>query len=345
MGDVYCVILAGGCGQRLWPLSSKKRPKQFIPFIKQKTLIELALERAFPLVRDKEHIIVVTNELYRDILAQTCANMVGHVIYEPIGRNTAPAILQACLYINGLNPDAMIVVLPADHFIPDVEKFCGVMKESIVFTREQCCICLLGVVPTVASTGYGYIQTTGKQRHQKFQIYDVEKFHEKPNKQTAGFYLTLGDMLWNCGIFIGKVAVFLTEYFSHAPMMYASLLDYIEGKTSYTDVPKLSIDVAVIEKSTKVVVALAEFEWYDVGNLETFVYVVEMYGGVQHKIISLDGENNISYTKKKIVMYVGVQNLCLVETNEALIVFDRQKKNGGSAMEGLLQQEFFSDLS
>ncbi|MFA6527834.1 MAG: mannose-1-phosphate guanylyltransferase [Candidatus Babeliales bacterium] len=333
MPEIYVVVLAGGCGQRLWPLSSKKRPKQFIPFVGQKTLIELALERALLLVKDTKHIVVVTNNLYRELLLQTCGDVFGHVIYEPVGRNTAPAVLRACLYIDKIDSEAMVIVIPADHFIPDKVQFVSTVNEMVSFTEQHEVIGLLGLLPTFPATGYGYIQRSVQTIDQNNPIYAVEKFHEKPNLQTAEFYLAAGDMLWNIGLFIGRGAVIVAEFRRHAPTVYAGVHDYLVGAREYADVPNISIDIAVMEKSNNVVVSRANFEWYDVGSLETFVSVMTVYGDVSSKLISLQGENNIAYTTKKVVVCVDTNNLCIIETNDEIIIFDRQKTNGIKSLE------------
>lgn len=344
MNKIYCIILAGGCGQRLWPLSRKKKPKQFIPFIGQKTLIDLALERAMCLVSDKKNIIVITNELYRDVLDTICGERIGHVIYEPIGRNTAPAILQACLYVNTLDSEGLVVILPADHFIPDIEQFRITAQQMIDFTRAKDVIGLLGLVPTSPATGYGYMQKSVQQVSDISHIYSVERFHEKPNSKTAEFYVASGDMLWNIGIFIGRTAVFLSEYSLHAPAVYSSVLNYLDGKIAYVEVPNSSIDIIVIEKSKKIVVALTHFEWHDVGNLNTFVNVLLTHGGCQSNIISINAQDNIAYTKKKIVACVEVQNLCIIETDDVLVIVDRQKADQIKHLDVLLYERQLFDL-
>lgn len=343
MNNRYCVILAGGCGQRLWPLSRRNRPKQFIPFVGQKTLIELAIERAMSLVHDKDHIVIVTNQTYKDMLEQTCGVM-RHVIYEPVGRNTAPAILRACLYINEFDSAAVVVVLPADHFIPDVEQFSTVVGQLIEATGANDVIGLLGLVPTFPATGYGYIQRTAQQVHDVYPVYTVDRFHEKPNSQTAQFYIASGDMLWNIGIFVGRPDVFLSEYCAHALPIATGVQLYINGQIAYIDIPSVSIDVAVIEKSKKIIVSFAQFEWYDVGSLDTFVRVMIVHGGVQNDLISIQGEGNVAYTKKKIVACVGVSGICIIETDDAIIVVDQQKTDQVKLMDGLLREKQLSDL-
>lgn len=326
MSDIYVVILAGGCGQRLWPLSSRERPKQFIPLVGKQTLIELTLQRAQLIARDKEHIIIVSNRLYQTRLEQICKSACGTIIYEPVGRNTAPAILLSCLDIYKQNPEATVVVLPADHFIPDNKQCVATIKNVFDIVANNDVIGLLGIQPTFPATGYGYIQK-GELYTQADGMYSVAMFHEKPNKEMAYSYYNAGGMLWNSGIFVGKVAAFIAEYAVYAPDIYEKIQNYQQGLFPYDLVPNRSIDVAVIEKSKNIIVALASFEWHDVGSLESFLRIASQYDKTLPKIVSYGGSNNIAYTTEKMVVCSGISNICLIETETAFFIFDRKKED------------------
>ncbi|MFA6263067.1 MAG: mannose-1-phosphate guanylyltransferase [Candidatus Babeliales bacterium] len=320
MKDIYCVILAGGAGERLWPLSSYVRPKQLIPFINGSSLLEQTVQRVQAVVKNKNHLMVMTHAE----LQEPIKKMVGKqatVFTEPVGRNTGSAILLSCLEIYDKNEDAVVVVMPSDHFIPEYEKFSSLLLAAAAFASCYDQLVLLGIKPTTPATGYGYVRYK-TELMPGWACFPVQKFHEKPDKEQAQRYLEQGDMLWNSGIFVGRVKVFLDQFQLWAPELWSAVAAYRANQCAYDQVPSISIDHAVLEKSDKIVIFPAHFEWHDVGTLPTFLMLKAQHEkeSTATKVINVDATNNMACAIKKVVAFVGVDNLCVVETDEALLV-------------------------
>lgn len=320
MKDTYCVILAGGAGERLWPLSSYVRPKQLIPFINGMSLLEQTVQRVQAIEKNKNHLIVMTNADLQDPVKKLVGKQ-ATVLTEPMGRNTGPAILLSCLEIYSKNEDAVVVIVPSDHFIPETEKVTSLLLAASAYASCYEQIVLLGIRPTTPATGYGYVQyatdlTPG------WACFPIRKFHEKPDKEQAQNYLEQGDMLWNSGIFVGRAKVFLDQFQQWAPELWNAVAAYRARELTYDQVPSISIDHAVLEKSNSMVVFPAHFEWHDVGTLPAFLTLKAHHEkeSAATQIINVDAHNNLACASKKVVAFVGVDNLCVVETDEALLV-------------------------
>ncbi len=314
----YFVILAGGSGARLWPLSSPDRPKQLIPFLNETSLLEQTINRITPLTQGPEDIIVVTHERYEDAVMDIVGDSVGAIFAEPASRNTGPATMAVLAYLAELEDDALIVVLPSDHFIPDAGKFLSECLHILDVIADRDCLAIFGAKPTFPATGYGYIQADlqGESGFQK-----VKQFHEKPSQNIAQGYLEQENYFWNMGIIIGKLSTFLHEYQQHAPDLYHALMLESDIVTAYEKITSVSLDVAVLEKSQNIVVFPWNSAWHDVGNMQTFLELEQRYGSSKSsRIITVDSLNNIICSSKKIVACVGVSDICLVETDDTLLI-------------------------
>lgn len=322
----YFVILGGGSGTRLWPLSRKNRPKHLLPFLNDKSLLEQTIERIKPIAQG-ETIAVVTAESQKELITSSATEL----FVEPSPRNTGPAILLSCLEIAEKSPEAVVVFLAADHFIPETKKYCTYLAKAVKQASKKDKIITLGLMPTHAATGYGYIQAktsnslTSSPLLHAGSFYDVKKFHEKPNLEKAEEYVRNGNMFWNLCMFIGKVSLFIEEYKKHAPKIYHAVLNYKKSGAGYEDAPATSIDFAVMEKSKNISVMPCDFEWTDVGNLNTFLSIQEKYGIKNAKIINIDGKHNVAKTDKKIVTFIGVDNICLIEDEDVIVVAKRDQ--------------------
>lgn len=326
MKNIYFVVLAGGSGDRLWPLSNKEHPKQLIPFLSNKSLLEQTLDRISSLVSNKNNVIIVTHKDYQQSINTLVGHRVGMIIIEEVARNTAPAILLACEYIRKRDNHALVVVLPSDAYIPDSNAFCSTLSDGVMYLEKENCndIVMFGLKPNRAATGYGYIQSDCNKPVDGGG-YRVLCFHEKPDEVRAQIYAKQSDMWWNIGIFAASVQTFLQEFLWHAPDVVAGVSRYLGGESSYEDVPNISIDYAVIEKSLHVVVFPALFDWFDVGNLNVFLTLQDRYSQHVVSVMSFDGAGNLASTQKKFVVCIGVSDLCIVETGDVLLI--TQKKS------------------
>lgn len=332
MKNVYFVVLAGGSGERLWPLSRREHPKQLIPFLNNKSLLEQTLDRISSLVCNKNNIVVVTNKIYQQTVKNLIGDRVGTIIAEQAARNTAPAILLACEHIKKQDEQALVVVLPADAYIPDVQAFCDLLSDGLAYLNQAQDIVMFGLKPTCAATGYGYIQSDSG-RPVDGGGYRVLRFHEKPDEIRAQIYAKQSDMWWNIGIFAAAIQTFMQEFSHHAPDVVAGVTRYLCGESSYEEVSSISIDYAVIEKSSRIVVFPALFEWSDVGNLSVFLTLQAQHSPHALPVISFDGVGNLASTKQKLVVCVGVSDLCIVETDDVILI---TKKNTAENVKNVL---------
>jgi len=330
--NVYCVLLAGGNGERLWPLSTHSKPKQLLTLGGTKTLLEQAVERAQHLVCN-ERIFVSTTEHHAALIKATLGNSFGGVIVEPVARNTAPAFLLSCLEIYKKDPDAVVVFAHADAFIPKVEPYVEFLHHAIDFAQTSDRITLLGLRPTYPATGYGYI---GYHKTELSAPFPVTSFKEKPSEVIAREYVQSGTMLWNIGIFCARVEIFLQQFQEHAPEVYAGVTAYCAGTRSYDQIPAASVDCAVMEKSDRISVLPVDFVWYDVGNVEVFLTLQEQFSDARNTVIAIDAHNNLVDAGGIPVALVGVDDLCVVRTDQALLI----TKRGDSEKVKLALQEF-----
>jgi len=320
--NIYFVILAGGSGTRLWPLSRADKPKQFLAVGSNKTLIDQAIDRICD-IAPQENIWISTTAKHVENINTYVGHRIGNIVVEPGMRNTAPAILLACLEIQKVNPNASIIFLPSDPFIPNKEKFVSYVQQAIEFIEQNNKITLFGIQPTYPATGYGYIEFDNTKS--KSAPYPVLKFHEKPKLELAQKYVKKDNMAWNMGMFCAKVDVFVQEFKTHAPEIFQGVTDCVHGNGDYNTVKADSIDYAVMEKSSNTYVIPADFPWCDVGNIEVFLTIEQQNGQLKNNTLSVDSQNNLVKVKDKLVALVCVDNLCVVETDDILLITQRDK--------------------
>jgi mannose-1-phosphate guanylyltransferase len=315
------VILAGGSGTRLWPLSRKLYPKQFIPLFEGKSLFQQTLKR-----NKKDDVTLVTSEeQYFMVVDQAneenCPKLT--FILEPVGRNTAPAIALACL---SSQPDDIILVTPSDHIIKNIEEYQKCLKKAEEFAKKGYLV-NFGIKPTHPATGYGYIQADGN---------NVVNFKEKPNKETAKKYLDSGNYYWNSGMFVFKSSVFLKELETHSPDIYKySQIAYnncnknIKGtfrikKEDMDAIPSDSIDYAVMEKSKNRKVVFSDIGWSDLGSFDE---LADYFSENEYKEdIAIESSNNFVISpNNKIVCTNNIKDLVIIDTPDALMISQKGK--------------------
>ena len=322
MQNIYFVILCGGSGTRLWPLSRKNRPKQLIPFLNNTSLLEQTIDRITPITASRNHIGVITIQEQTPLIEQAVGKKIGFTLAEPSPRNTGPAILYSCLEIAKKDPNALIAFLPADHFIPETEKYRNYLNTACHYAETENKIVTLGLMPTHPATGYGYIQTETNKHIIAKQCYPVEKFREKPSFDRAQQYIQQNNMFWNLGMFVAQNTLFIEEFKTHAPDIFNSVSAFVSGAEPYETTPSISIDYAIMEKSTNIAMMPCDFEWHDVGNLNEFLELQQKYAPSQKQnIIQISSTNNIAQTTtNKLVTFIGVDNIRVVEDNGVLVI-------------------------
>ncbi|QJD98773.1 mannose-1-phosphate guanylyltransferase/mannose-6-phosphate isomerase [Massilia forsythiae] len=331
---IYPVILSGGAGTRLWPLSRAVLPKQLLPLVTDKTMLqETALRvRGWPglmaplVVCGNDHRFLVAEQL-RDV------GITPHAIMlEPSGRNTAPAVAAAAQFLKAQDPDAVMLVLPADHVIEKNEAFRMAVERAAALVQDGS-LATFGVVPTAPETGYGYIRR-GEPLPGCDDCYRIERFVEKPDTDTAKGFVTDGGYYWNSGMFMFRADRFLDEIGAHAPAIASAAanavadayrdLDFCRlDEAAFGASPSDSIDYAVMEHTRDGVVVSADIGWSDVGSWSALADVQQRdaNGNVQRGDVYLDNTSNtLVRAESRIVAVVGVQDLVVVETQDAVLV-------------------------
>ncbi|MDD1605867.1 MAG: mannose-1-phosphate guanylyltransferase/mannose-6-phosphate isomerase [Methylococcaceae bacterium] len=328
------VVLSGGSGTRLWPLSRGQYPKQFLPLVSEHTLLQDTLLRLSG-IADLQAPLAVCNEDHRFMMAEQLREINAKpaaIILEPVGKNTAPAVAMAALTAS---EDDILLVLPADHVITNIEAFHHAIAHARVLA-EQGFLVTFGIVPTEPETGYGYIQ---RDTIQQGVAFNVAAFVEKPDLATAQSYLQSGDYFWNSGMFVFKAACFLAELEKFNPMMLAVCrealntaevdVDFVRvNKAIFSTCPSDSIDYAVMEKTDKAVVIPLDAGWNDIGSWSALWDVThkDAYGNaISGDVLTLDTENSFIYAEHKLVTVIGVRDLVVVETKDALMIASKDK--------------------
>lgn len=335
--NFYGLILAGGRGTRFWPLSRKASAKQVLRLFGERSLIQQTVDRLRP-VLPPERIWILTNDHLRaEIVKQLPEVPPAQILAEPAQRNTAPAIGLAAQIINRLDPDSIMGVFPADHVIGNPKAYIRQMKPAIHAAGEGK-IVVLGIEPRWAETGYGYIEFPKGTKAGAPRPLVVSRFREKPDEKTAEQFLRAGNFYWNAGMFFWKTSVLLDSLRTHLPKT-ASLLASLPpfGQRGFTarlseSFPKcqnISIDFAVLEKAKNVVgMATSDFGWNDVGSWNA---VYELHGrdkgnnALKTAALVEDSSGNFVEAGKKLVALLGVHDLVIVDTPDALLVADRKR--------------------
>ena len=328
---MYGIILAGGSGSRLWPLSRELCPKQLLNITGEKSLLQATFERLQHLMPD-ENILNITNTKH---LANVRMQLKDYyaaplILSEPVSKNTAPAAAVSVKYIcENKNSNDIILVVPSDHLIHDVQKFSEAIEKGKQLA-EQGFVVTFGVDPSYCETGFGYIKTSEKID----DGFKVEKFVEKPDSATAQKYLQDKTMFWNSGIFMFKPSVFFNELKEHAPEIF-EIIEKIDFKNSeeipfveFDKMPNISLDYALMEKSDNLVMIKLESDWKDVGSWDAIYDISrkDKDGNVfVGHVLDEDSKNSLVYSSSKLVATIGLEDVVLVETEDAILACSKDK--------------------
>lgn len=319
----YCVILAGGGGTRLWPLSRAEKPKQFLTLHNGQTLLEHTIER-MRLAVEQDHIWLSTTQSYASRITDYMGGSHGGMIVEPALRNTGPSLVLSCLKLYEQDPEAIVMFLPADHFIPSPQQFLPYCERACEYAATSDRILLFGLKPQYPATGYGYIEYDDTVSVTGCEPYSVKKFHEKPSSEVAQQYCEQRNMLWNIGIFCARVTVFIEEFKRLAPDVYTAVVDYHHGHGEYEAARSISVDHMIMEISDRVSVFPVTCEWVDVGTLEPFLALrTSSDGFIPARVVNVDSKDNVVYVNDTLVALVGVENLCVVQAGDTLLIVQR----------------------
>ncbi|MGO9481143.1 MAG: mannose-1-phosphate guanylyltransferase [Candidatus Kryptoniota bacterium] len=378
---VFAVIMAGGIGSRFWPKSRETTPKQFQNVFDGKSLYQRTLDRVTRLILP-ENTFVVTNRAQQPLaLEQAPGIPKKNIIAEPFGRNTAPCIAVAASAISSMTDNAVMVVLPSDHLIPEDENFISQLKDAIRLADIHRALVTIGIGPTYPETGFGYIHYDAQSRTQELMTppagtgspigpassqagppmsgagYKVISFKEKPDHDTAVKFVQSGDYLWNSGMFIWRVDVILdelTKNLAHFSDFHLALKSEF-GKADfekviekfYLQVDPISVDYAVMEKASNALTMRSNFIWSDVGSWDE-IYRMENKdadgNAFKGEVVSVRSKNNLVWSEDKLISVVEVEDLIVVETKDALLISKRGKSQSVKEIIELLKKRNRQDL-
>ena len=331
------ILLSGGSGTRLWPLSRKLMPKQFLKLFEDKSLFQKTIERNSKV---SNKLMVITN-LDQYFIALDQLEELNNkfnientkFLLEETGKNTAPAIAFAALESD---EDEILFIIPADHLIKNEDKYKKAIEKAKELAEKDYLV-TFGITPSEPHTGYGYIEANGE---------NVVKFHEKPDLKTAQEYLKKGNYYWNSGMFMFKAGVFLNELKKHSPEVYEEVLKSYEKRQKVSEnqirlkemqnIPDISIDYAVMEKSDRIKVVKSEFDWNDVGSFDSLIKEIP-----SHEAIEIDSKNNFYYKddKEKVIATIGLEDYIIVDTKDALLIIKKDKSQKVKDIVNILKKE------
>lgn len=329
------LIMAGGRGERFWPKSRKSLPKQFLSLTDDgRTMIQLTVERIRPLI-DLEDIYISTNRAYRGLVMEQLPGIPPeNILCKPVGRNTAPCIGLGAVHIAKKYEDAVMMVLPSDHLIKYNQMFLNALKDGCSIAEKGKNLVTIGITPDYPETGYGYIKFLPQQADGN--AYAVDRFVEKPDMETAKEYLESEEYLWNSGMFIWKVSTILDNMKSMLPDLHQGLFNIAEAigtdkqemvlEKVFPELESVSIDYGVMEKAENIFILPGVFGWDDVGSwlaVERIQKSNESGNVVTGNIITINSKNNIIQGGKKLIAAVGLENLIIVDTEDATLICDK----------------------
>jgi len=342
---VYAVIMAGGSGTRFWPKSTKTLPKQFLNLFGEGTMIQNTAERIEPII-PQERIMVVTNESYVSIVKEQLPKVLDeNIVGEPVAKNTAPCVAIAAELLFKKDPDATMVVLPADHHITEPDKFLRILESAIAKAESGKNLVTIGINPDKPETGFGYIHANSSITEEFLNnpVHPVRAFTEKPDTPTAEKFVASGEYFWNSGMFVWKASTVLSEVEAHLPEMFEELSKISEElyteyhnpaiKDFYYASESISIDYGIMERSESVFVVPGEFGWNDVGSWSAVFDLADkdkLGNAVQsvNATFAASENNLIVSNSEKMISVVGLNNVAVVETDSAILVCNLETAQG-----------------
>ena len=348
---LFAVIIAGGRGTRFWPLSRNSRPKHLLALNGGAPLFRQTLERVLPFTQ-AERALVVTMKDHADAVKKLAGNLPeGNILVEPVGKNTAPAIALAAAHIIDKADDAVMVVLPSDHVVTPEGSFIADMRSAAELAADTGMFVTIGIRPTRPETGYGYIEVGAKLRGKAFSI---ASFNEKPNRKKAKDYVGSGRYLWNSGMFVFPVKKLMEKIKVHLPDLYAAWETYRQSAKTPEDVEKyyselepVSIDYGIMEKcADNTAVLNASFEWNDIGSWDAIdeLWEADAAGNRSNdcELVALSSKGN-TVVSRKLVALLGVENLIVVETADAIMICTKDRAQEIKSLVGEMEKRGLDD--
>jgi len=331
----YAVILAGGVGSRFWPFSRELEPKQFMKIIGQASLLQATIQRLKGVVEARRVYIITNNIYFYEVKAQVAKFGIPdiNIILEPQGKNTAPAVGLCAKLISKIDKDAVLLVLPSDHYIKNIKNFRKTIKKAIVCAKDNFLV-TIGIKPSAPSTGYGYIRADARCSvlGSRWLAYRVEKFLEKPSLNNAKKYFKDKKFFWNSGMFVWKASLFLDEVRKYLPKLYANL----QLINSVNDISRIwpridaiSVDYGIMERSRRIALIPADFYWTDLGSWGALaeIFPKDKKGNITNSdTLNFDSQGVCVFSKgNRLVSTIGIKDTVIADTPDALLVCDRNR--------------------
>jgi mannose-1-phosphate guanylyltransferase len=334
---LHAVIMAGGIGARFWPMSRRRKPKQLLDLLGEGTLLDQTIERIAPMVPPERRWIITNHEQMEMIRDTVPAGRDISFILEPMGRNTAPAIGLAAVHLLRSDPDAVMMVLPADHRIQNTNAFRKCLLAAADLVKDSDVLATIGIDPTRPETGYGYIQIDRATKPLAENIYRVKTFAEKPNLELARRFFESGEFVWNSGIFVWRADVIMQQISDHLPQWYSGLQEIAAALGSphedeitrrvFSALKGISIDYGVMERAAHVAVVRGTFQWSDVGSWDEVWRLMAQDGSgnaCRGNAEVVDGKNNLVLAGDKLIAVIGSQDLIVVDAGDAILICPRE---------------------
>ena len=346
----YGVIMAGGGGTRFWPMSRQTMPKQLLNLSGKDTMINETIDRIANVI-DNDNIFIVTNVSQCEPMLEITKGKLKQekILSEPVARNTAACIGYAAVEIVKKYGDGVMCIFPADHYIKDEDGFSDILQKAINTAEMGDKLVTIGITPTFPSTGYGYIKFDKNEINTAKRVI---KFVEKPNIELAKDYVASGNFAWNSGMFVWKASTILNMFKELLPEVYDCLVKIEKALGTekeievineiYPNIPSISIDYGIMEKADNVVVIDGEFGWNDVGSWDTLgvMYDADENGNISKgDNIILDTENSVIFGNKRLIAAVGLENIIVVETDDAILVCDKNKAQDVKRVVDILKEK------
>lgn len=346
----YGVIMAGGGGTRFWPASRQKMPKQLLNLSGKDAMVNETIDRISKVI-DKNNIFIVTNVCQQNSMAEVTKGRIDikKILAEPAARNTSACIGYGAMEIVKKYGDGVMCVFPADHYIKDEKAFSEILNKAINIAENEEKLITIGITPTFPSTGYGYIKFN---KNENAEAKKVECFVEKPDIETAKKYVADGSYVWNSGMFIWRASVILKKFKELLPEVYDCIVKIGEAMGTeeeekvinevYPLIPKISVDYGIMEKADNVVVIDGEFGWNDVGSWDTLgvMYEKDKNGNIaKGENIMVDTTNSVVFGNKRLIATIGLDNIVVVETDDAILVCSKDKAQDVKKVVDILTNE------
>lgn len=351
MNNFYAVIMAGGKGERFWPMSKDGRPKQVLSLVGGKPLMQLAVDRLDGII-PPERIIVITSSDLVDSLCEAAPSLPReNVIGEPFGRDTAAAVALASAVVKARDPRGVFCILTADHIIYDLDVFKATLSESAELAMNNDVLLTIGIVPTEPSTAFGYIEYSDKfENSGEIEFMKAKRFVEKPDAATAAEYVKEGNFCWNSGMFIWSVDAIQSSLGKYQPQlmeMADAMVGHVDKpefntrlEDEYNKLDKISIDYAIMENADNILMACGTFRWFDVGSWPALQdhFDADADGNVMiGKAEQIDSSGNVVYSEERLTAIIGVKDLVVVQAEGATLICPKDKAQDVKQMVHMLQ--------